>query len=719
MHEADVFLKALSVVLCVAAVTTVLFQRLKQPVVLGYILAGLVVGPHLPIPLVADEQVVTTLSELGVILLMFALGLEFRFKTLLKVGPSAAITAIVETSIMLWLGFSVGRLFGWTQLESLFCGSVVAISSTTIIARAFGEQGITGPLKELVLGILIVEDLIAIVLMTTLTAVSSGSGLSAIDLAITVGKLAAFLAGLLVVGVVVVPRSIRRVVASGSTETVIVASIGVCFAVSALAREFEYSAALGAFIAGSLVAESGHGEHIEHSIRPVRDVFAAIFFVSVGMHINPTLVLDHWQPTAVLVAVVLVGKSVGVSFGAFLTSGNPRVSVQAGMTLSQIGEFSFIIAGLGMTLGVTRPFLYPVVVIVSALTTLTTPYMIRASTGVAARLQHTMPKPLQTFTSLYASWLEQLTRARPRDKTSLRRLVRLLVVDSVLLVAMGVAATVFSDAAREKLLTLGISGQWAGVVQGGVIAIVVVPLVAGLVTVARRLGRTLAARVLPDGEVGRLDLMATPRKVLVVSFELTLVVLVGAPLVAVTQPFLPGAAGLSLVVVFAIVVMVLGVSFWRSAADLQGHVRAGAEVLVAALVEQARAGPSARVHAPTIDQIDLGLGRPLSVQLGGDSPALGKSLVDLDLRVATGASALAIIRDGVGDVPTGHEVLRVGDILALSGTREAISAAAVVLTGTALPITADGDSDGDDVPASTSTPTPTPVKAVPKKKKRQ
>ncbi len=678
MSGAHEFLKALSVVLCVAAVTTVLFQKLRQPVVLGYILAGLIVGPFIPLPFVADSGVVMTLSELGVILLMFGLGLEFRLRTIFEVGPTAALTALVETSLMLWLGFTVGRLFGWTQLESLFCGSIVAISSTTIIAKAFGEQGISGRLKELVLGILIIEDMIAILLMTTLTAVSSGAGLSAADMAVTAGKLVAFLVGLIVLGLLVFPRFMRMVVSLGRAETTLVASIGICFAVALLASELGYSSALGAFLAGSLIAETGEGKRIEHLVQPVRDIFAAIFFVSVGMLIDPKVVIEYWQPTLVLFVVVIIGKTIGVSFGAFLTGAGTRNAVAAGMSMSQIGEFSFIIASLGLTLNATGKFLYPIAITVSALTTLTTPFMIRASSKAAAYVDRKLPSSLQTFTSLYSSWVEQLKTSKPQKPGGVRRRIQLLVVDAAMLVGLIVLTSIYGDDLVDWFEDfVHISREAASVAVLGTAGLLAVPLVIGLVTVARRLGRTLAERVMPQGEDGRVDLVATPRRALVVAFELTTVLLVGAPLLAITQPFLPGFHGAAVLSVFGVVLAVL---FWRSANDLQGHVRAGAEVLVAALAQQAQAGPSLPAETgPVMQQIDVGLGRPLSIQLVDNSPGAGHSLAQLNLRGATGASVLAIIRDGVGTVPTASELLRVGDIVALSGTREAIEAARVLM----------------------------------------
>src|SRR5213593_3426014 len=233
MQDAHAFLTSLTVVLAVAAVTTVVFQRLHQPVVLGYIIAGLIVGPHVPIPLVADPGVVQTLSELGVILLMFSLGLEFSLRKLMAVGPTAGLTALLQSSLMVWLGFMIGRLFGWTMLESLFAGAVIAISSTTIIAKAFEEQGVTGKLRELVVGVLIV----------VLTAIASGSGLAAGPLAATIGRLAAFLVGLVGIGLLLVPRAIRAIIRLNRRETTLVASIGICFTIALLAQAFGYSIA--------------------------------------------------------------------------------------------------------------------------------------------------------------------------------------------------------------------------------------------------------------------------------------------------------------------------------------------------------------------------------------------------------------------------------------------------------------------------------------------
>ncbi len=685
--DAHAFLVALSIVLGVAAVTTVIFQKLRQPVVLGYILAGFIIGPNVPIPLVADRKIVETLSELGVILLMFSLGLEFSLSKLAKLGPAASLLAILQSSLMIWLGFVTGQMFGWTTLESLFCGAIIAISSTTIIAKAFDEQRVRGSLRDLVVGVLIVEDLIAILLMTTLTALATGSGLSAMDFAKTTGKLGLFLALLMGVGLLLVPRAVRAVQRLGRPETTLVASIGFCFAVSLLAHSAGYSVALGAFLAGSLIAESGEEKPIEHLVQPVRDVFAAIFFVSVGVLIDPAVLLEHWRAIAALTVVVIVGKIIGVSLGAFLTGSGVRTSVQAGMSLAQIGEFSFIIAGLGLSLNATGKFLYPVAVAVSAITTLTTPWLIRASGPVASFIDRKMPRPLQTFVTLYASWLQSFG-SQPRGKgSSLRRLLRLTLLDLTLLIALTLGCALGMSRLTQLVeARLGLDASVARVSIVVVTLALAAPLVLGVLRLARELGLTLALAALPrsDGE-GSVDLAATPRRALIVTLQLAVVLLVGLVFLVVTQPFLGGGYAPAL---FGVLLVVLGARFWQGATELHGHTRAGAQVVLEALVEQARRGGVDEGSADARPTADLsavhrllpGLGDPTPLALEPSSPAVGRSLSQLNLRGLTGASVLAIQRGHESVlVPTATDVLRAGDVLALTGTHDAIDAARALL----------------------------------------
>jgi K+:H+ antiporter len=686
MPAAHDFVANLALVLCVAAATTLVFQGLRQPVVFGYLLAGLIVGPHLPIPLVADEAMVHALAELGVILLMFALGLEFSVRKLIRIGPTAGLIAVSQSGAMVFLGYVLGQAFGWTALESVYAGAVIAISSTTIIAKAFAEQKVAGRFTEIVFGVLIIEDLVAIFLLATLTAASTGEGLAAGALLRTAGRLGAFLAGFVVIGLLVVPRLVRVAARLRSAETTLVTAVGICFAGAMLALEFGYSVALGAFIAGSLVAESGEAATIEHLVAPVRDVFGAIFFVAVGMLIDPTLVARHWVAVLALAAVVVVGKVVVVSVSTFLTGYGTRTAVQTGMSLAQIGEFSFIIAGVGLSTGATRDFLYPVAVAVSALTTLTTPWLIRGAGPVASYVDRMLPRPLQTFATLYETWLARLRESRPGGRSRVRRMAWLLVLDAILLASLVIGAAAEVDRAAAFLgasLGLGPAAARSAVMVGA--GLLALPLLLGLLRTVRALVTTLALEVLPGVPVGQVDRAAAPRRALVVAMELAILCAVGVPLLAAAQPFLPPLRG---PLVFLVVGAALGIALWRSAVDLHAHTRAGAELIGAALTRQMAPGrpsemavaPPAPTPLPDVGGLLPGLGEPMALRLEAGDRAVGRTLAQLDLRGLTGATILALAREGNPVLlPTGHEQLRAGDVLALVGAPEAVRAATALL----------------------------------------
>jgi monovalent cation:H+ antiporter-2, CPA2 family len=673
----------LAVILCVAALTTVVFQRIKQPVVLGYLLAGMIVGPHLPIPLFANEQVAHTLSELGVILLMFSLGLEFSLRKLARIAATAGIIAGIECSMMLLLGQLTSRLLGWGSLEGWFAAAIVTISSTTIVVKAFAERGITGKLPEIVLGVLICEDLVGILLLAILTAVGSGASMSLSALALTAGKLAGFIVGLLVVGMLVIPRLVRVIVKLGRKETIIVANVGLCFGFALLARAFGYSVALGAFLGGALVSESGEAKAIEHLIEPVRDVFAAVFFVSVGMLINPVLIAQHWLLVVVLTAVVVFGKVLGVSIGTFLAGYGVRLSVQAGMSLAQIGEFSFIIAGLGLSLGATRHFLYPVAVAVSALTTLLTPWLIRGSDHVAAYVDKRLPHALQTYAALYGSWVERLRAPRPSagGRGAIRRLAWRLCLDSAVLAALAIgtalAAPSVEALAQERI---GIGPSLAHGLYLGFTLLLVSPFLFGAVRLARALGVALAAEALPSATDG-VDLADASRRALRVGLQMGILLIAGGPLVAAVQPFYPQVPGLAVLLAAALLLVYL---LWRSADNVHGHVQAGAQVILEALStinQPAAAGE--RAAPPTDEQVrELvpGLGDACTIRLAPNSPAAGRSLRQIALRGRTGATVIAIRREPGGVVyPSADEVLRGGDWVVLTGSRESVGQAQELL----------------------------------------
>ena len=676
------FLQNLAVILCVAAVATVVFQRLHQPVVFGYLLAGMIIGPHIPIPLVADASTVRTISELGVILLMFSLGLEFSIRKLVQVSQKAGAVALFECTVMISVGYLVGQVLGFTRMESVFAGAIIGISSTTIIVKAFQEQKVKGRVTELVFGILIIEDLIAIFLLTILTTVARSGAVSPMDVLLTALRLAMFLTALIGFGILTVPRAIRAVQKLGQPETTLVASVGICFAAALLALSFGYSVALGAFIAGSLVAESGHEAEIEKLVRPVRDMFAAIFFVSVGMMIDPTALTEHWRAVLALTLAVIIGKVLAVTVGAFLAGHGRRTAMKAGMSLAQIGEFSFIIASVGVASGVIRGWLYPVAIAVSAITTLTTPLLIKLSNRAAASIDHWLPEPIQTVAALYASWIERVRSAprAPTERSVTKRILRIILLDAALITVIVIGVAVELDRLS------GIVGNMIGMPPERVRFMVVlisglitVPLIYGLITSAKALGNHLARRAFSDAQKGKVDPADAPRRALVILVQLAVVLAVGIPVVAVTQPFLPPHQG---AVVLALLTLVLLITLWRNAANLQGHARAGAQIIASALAHQMASVDGTSDETKLLEDVNAvlpGLGEPVAIRVVPQSIAVGRSLAQLNLRGATGATVLAI-RRGTQQIPTplGREVIQADDVVAVAGAHDALAVARAI-----------------------------------------
>jgi CPA2 family monovalent cation:H+ antiporter-2 len=676
------FLQNLAVVLCVAAVATVVFQRLHQPVVFGYLLAGMIIGPHIKIPLVADPQTVRALSELGVILLMFSLGLEFSIRKLVQVSQKAGAVALFECSVMVSVGYLVGQMLGFTRMESIFAGAITGISSTTIIVKAFQEQKVKGRVTELVFGILIIEDLIAIFLLTILTTISRSGAVSPTDVLLTAMRLAMFLTALIGFGILTVPRAIRAVHKLGQPETLLVASIGICFAAALLALTFGYSVALGAFIAGSLVAESGHEVEIETLVRPVRDMFAAIFFVSVGMMIDPTALSEHWVAILVLTLAVIIGKVLAVTIGAFLAGHGRRTAMKAGMSLAQIGEFSFIIASVGVASGAVRGWLYPVAIAVSAIATLTTPLLIKLSNKAAASIDHWLPEPIQTVAALYGSWIERV-RNSPRattERSATTRIIRIILLDGALITAVVIGVNVEIERLSEILGNMtGVPAERLRFLVVLIAGLITVPLIYGLITSARALGYNLARRAFADPQKGRVDPADAPRRALVILVQLAVVLAVGIPVVAITQPFLPPHQG---AFVLGLLTLILLAMLWRNASNLQGHARAGAQIIASALAHQMASVDGASDETKLLEDVNAvlpGLGEPVAIRVVPLSIAVGKSLAQLNLRGATGATVLAI-RRGTQQIPTplGREVIFADDVVAVAGSRDALAVARAI-----------------------------------------
>ncbi len=390
-------IRDLGFILITAAFVTLLFKRLRQPVVLGYLIAGFFLGPNFPFFIhVQDTQSVHIWAEIGVIFLLFGLGLEFSFKKLSRVGKSAGITAFVEAAFMLGIGFLTGKMIGWNSIDSLYLGGILSISSTTIIVRAFDELGLKGKkFVSLVFGILIVEDLIAILLLVLLTTVAVSNSLSGSELATATFKLGFFLTLWFLVGIYVIPNLLNAIRKLLTPETTVVLALALCLTMVIVATNVGFSAPLGAFIMGSILAETKEGKNIEHLINPIKDLFSAVFFVSVGMMINPESLYQYAGIILLITVITIIGKIFSTTIGALLSGQSLKTSMHAGLSLAQIGEFSFIIATLGLTLKVTSEFLYPIAVAVSAITTFTTPYLIKNSNALYELISRKLPQGLK------------------------------------------------------------------------------------------------------------------------------------------------------------------------------------------------------------------------------------------------------------------------------------------------------------------------------------
>lgn len=399
------FIADLAVILITASLVTLVFRRLHWPVVLGYLLAGFLVGPHVPlIHTVSDTESVKVWAELGVIVLLFTLGLEFSFRRLLKIGRSALVTGLFAIVSMLGMGYLTGRMLGWTDMNSLFLGGILSISSTMIIAKSFEELRLKSrSFATLVMGILIVEDLIAILLLVLLSTIAVSQSFSGTELLSSSARLLFFLILWSVLGALFVPRFIRWMKPYLTDETTLVVSLGLCLGMVLIATTAGFSPALGAFVMGSLIAETNLREKVEHLVQPVKDLFGAIFFVSMGMLVDPTSLPDHAGAIVLITSVVVFGKLFSNTLGAILSGETLRKSVQTGLSLTQIGEFSFIIAALGISLGVVDPSLLTISVMVAALTSMTTPFMIAKADPIADWVEAKIPPNTRRFLEDYRS----------------------------------------------------------------------------------------------------------------------------------------------------------------------------------------------------------------------------------------------------------------------------------------------------------------------------
>lgn len=439
MTELPNLVKDLALILVVAGVVTIVFKRLRQPLVLGYVVAGFLVSPHMPyIMSVVDRANIQTWGDIGVMFLLFSLGLDFSFKKILRMGASPVIATCSIVFCMMMLGMATGHLFGWSRMDCIFLGGMLAMSSTTIIYKAFDDLGLRQQrFAGLVMSVLILEDILAIVMMVMLSTIANGSDPDGEMMLGSVVKICFFLILWFVIGIFLIPlmlRSMRRLI---NNETLLIVSVGLCCAMAVISTKVGFSSAFGAFVMGSILAETVEAERIEKLVEPVKNLFGAIFFVSVGMLVDPAVLIDYAFPIATLVLAILLGQAVFGSFGFLLGGQSLKPAMQCGFSMAQIGEFSFIIASLGLSLGVIGDFLYPVVVAVSVITTFLTPYMIRLAVPSYNLLEKRLPKRMiMTLNNITLN--RQSSLPQGKWKSLLAQMTRITVIYAILSAA-GVA----------------------------------------------------------------------------------------------------------------------------------------------------------------------------------------------------------------------------------------------------------------------------------------
>ena len=436
MSEVPTLINDLALILIVASTVTLLFKKLKQPLVLGYIMAGFIVSPHMPYTMsVMDTVDIKIWADIGVMFLLFSLGLDFSFKKILKMGITPVITTLTIIFAMMTLGIVVGHAFDWKRMDCIFLGGMLAMSSTTIIYKAFTDMGLRQQkFAQPVMSVLILEDILAIVMMVMLSAIASGNNPDGGEMIGSVMKIGFFLVLWFVVGIFAVPlflRSTRKLI---NNETLLIVSLGLCCLMAVVSTKVGFSSAFGAFVMGSILAETIEAAKIEKLVSPVKDLFGAVFFVSVGMLVDPKIIVEYAIPIAVLVLTILLGQSIFGTFGFLIGGQSLKSAMRCGFSMAQIGEFSFIIASLGLSLHVTGEFLYPVVVAVSVITTFLTPYMIRLSVPSYNVLERHLPKP-------WVRALNNITLSHPSSAPKsnwhslIAQMARITIIYSILSVA--------------------------------------------------------------------------------------------------------------------------------------------------------------------------------------------------------------------------------------------------------------------------------------------
>lgn len=631
----------LAFILLLGAVVTVLFKWMKQPVVLGYIVAGFLASPHFTyLPSVTTLENIDFWAEIGIVVLLFSLGLEFSFKKLVNSGGSAVVTALIIVTGMMCAGFAVGHVLHFNYISSLFLGGMLSMSSTTIIIKAFTDMGLRQQkFASLVLAVLIVEDLFAVVMMVVLSSIAINNSVEGSEMLFSVGKLLFFLIIWFLVGVYFIPSGLERCRRFLNQETLLVVSMGLCLGMAVFSVYCGFSLALGAFVMGSILAGTSYAESIEHVTTPVKDLFGAVFFISVGMMVRPDILSHYWLPVVILSAVVIVGMIVFGTFGMLVTGQTLRVAIRSGFSLTQIGEFAFIIATLGMSLHVLDPVLYPIVVAVSVITTFTTPYFIKMSVPASEFVERHLPARLNFLIDRYHEEGEKEQASGKTWSRVLRRHLWRTIVYSIILLAINICMTGYVQPRITEIFP-----EWGSMLTVTATLVAMSPFLIALVSPV-------------SGPAGSRDSSHNIPRIVVMIFR-SLIAL--AFVVNVVSRAYSARVGLYVAVAVVVLIVLL---FYRR---LSSHMHRMEAKFFDNLNERElrRSGKNNRV----VNDLHLAY-----MTVGGACPFVGERLMDSNLRRTYGVNVVSIQRDHrTIPIPNGRQRIYPGDVLGIIGTDEQI-----------------------------------------------
>ena len=680
--------RTLAVVMVTACLVSILFHRVRLPVISGYIVAGILIGPFAPgIQLVGDSDLVEKMAELGVMFLLFSLGLEFSLRKLADVGPGAGMAALLEVALMFWIGNTVGRWLGWTGLNGLFLGAMLTISSSVVIFKTLNHmQALRSGYGEFMLGILVFEDILGVCMLGLLSGIAITRQVNFAGVLLSVGKVGVFMTSVVVIGLLLVPPFLRYLRRLQSAEMLLIGVLGVCFTVCLVAIETGLSVALGAFLAGAVVAESGVRRTVIRLVEPVRDLFSAVFFVTIGMLTDPAAIFEYAVPIAVITCSVMLFKSTACALGALLAGHGLGSAIAVALGMGQVGEFSFIIAGLGLSLGVIDPTLFPVAVSVSVLTITLAPLLLERHETIAARIERRAPAPLLTALIAYGQWISSLRGTRPEyapvravlRRSLLQMLVNLLLCTGFFLVAISLAHRLEQPFQGPSWLAVfhGHSSTlcWFGAV------IVSLPFLVAIVRKAQAVAMILAEMATPLSIAPHQ--VQSFRGIVTNVIRTTALTLVFGWLLMVSALILPPWPMLIVLSALAVLLaMLLRGPLIRLYSRGQIMIREIFETPLDATLTgnpgQSGTTPDNMVSVPPV------LARAsLEVVAVENNAVAGRRIADLDLRAVTGATIVGIERqDGESMVNPGPDTaLHQGDHLLLLGLPEQIRAARAFLS---------------------------------------